>query len=138
MSDIDEFKVYTRRDSATAVLKKLGVAPRDYNMFIEKLPGDQHRLKLRAATEHVEGVVPATSPVAPATAAKAQKEKGEEAAAKSKSVSVSAFMQQLILEGLTNEEVWKRAKPLYKLNDNKKHYPAWYRSHLRRNGKLRK
>lgn len=48
--------------------------------------------------------------------------------------TVSAVARQLILDGKTNKEVWAIIQPQFKLDDSKKHYPAWYRAELRRNG----
>jgi hypothetical protein len=44
--------------------------------------------------------------------------------------------RDLILAGKTNEEVWVALKEQFKLSDDKRHYPTWYRCQLKRAGKL--
>jgi len=51
-------------------------------------------------------------------------------------LTVSSVARRLILEGLTNEQVWGQLKTGFKLDDSKKHYPSWYRAQLKRDGKL--
>ena len=51
--------------------------------------------------------------------------------------SVSAAMRRLVLEGKTNDEVWAVCKKLFKLDDSKKGYPAWYRNQLKKSGQLK-
>lgn len=55
--------------------------------------------------------------------------------AKSPRLTVSGVARELILQGLDNKAVWERLQEQFKLDDGKKHYPAWYRSELRRSGK---
>jgi hypothetical protein len=46
--------------------------------------------------------------------------------------------EELLLAGKTNAETWAALKERFKLGDDKKHYPSWYRSRLRRQGRLAK
>jgi hypothetical protein len=46
--------------------------------------------------------------------------------------TVSAVCRAMIVDGKTNAEIWAVIKEEFKLGDNKKHYPAWYRSEAKR------
>ena len=46
--------------------------------------------------------------------------------------SVSSTARELIIAGKTNEEVWKALQAEFKLGDDKKGYPAWYRADCKR------
>ncbi len=54
-----------------------------------------------------------------------------------KKVSVSQAMRDLIIAGKTNDEVWAKVKEQFNLDDSKKHYPAWYRSDLKKKGLIK-
>jgi hypothetical protein len=45
-------------------------------------------------------------------------------------VTVSSTIRKLILDGLSNDEIWKIVQPQFDLSDSKKSYPAWYRREL--------
>ncbi len=123
-------KVYAKRDSATTVLRKAGVPPRDYNLYLTKTDdGVALNLTLLATYKAVKDT-PADVPVKATKAAKA------EAAAKPVRSTVSSTTRSLILAGKTNEQVWAELQRQYQLDDSKKHYPGWYRAQLRRQGKL--
>lgn len=50
-------------------------------------------------------------------------------------VTVSSYMRELIRKGLANADVFEKAKEKFpELDDKKKGYPAWYRSHMRADG----
>lgn len=53
-------------------------------------------------------------------------------------VTVASFMRDLISKGKTNEEVFAAAKRRFGIGDEKKHYPGWYRSQLKRAKRSRK
>lgn len=48
-------RTFARRDSATAVLRKLGLRPRDYDLFIKSLDG-KFELSLEAAEAHARAL----------------------------------------------------------------------------------
>lgn len=183
-------KTYARRDSATTVLRKLGVNPRDYNIFITKLPGDNWQVDTAAATAHVTGVelqtagaensskpsaetagtqhFARTAPftedetkaadeamtakvaksklpralsadatkitAAPKKPAKAKKQPKKDPTKR----TVTEAIKSMLLEGLTNLSIWEVVKEEFNLDDSKRHYPAWYRSSMKRNGQLPK
>lgn len=127
-------KFYTRRDSATTALRKLGIQPRDYNLFIEKMTDGRFACQVAKAQMHLESLKNpspkmiragrrATDPVV--KSGKPTKTKG-----------VSAVARELILAGRTNQEVWAVIKEAFNLDDSKKHYPTWYRCELKRKGQL--
>lgn len=119
-------RTVSKRDSATAILRKLGVNPRDYDLFIERTD-DGLKVKIGLADDHVQSL----------KAAAANKPKPPKAA-KPPKVSVSTVCRELILAGRSNEETWAAVKEQFRLDDSKRHYPAWYRGELRRQGKLPK
>lgn len=62
-------KIVARRDSATTILRKLGVKPRDYDLFITVVPGhngtpNQFEVKVEAAKAHLAKL---QTPAAPAS-----------------------------------------------------------------------
>ena len=113
-------KIYTRRDSATAVLRKLGVPTTDYARFIKRV-GDEYHLDLKAAQDSRR------PPEAKATKAKAK-------ATKAESSSVAQRCRDLILEGLSNKDIFDRLQKEGALDEDKRHYPGWYRCQMRRQG----
>jgi hypothetical protein len=119
-------KLYKTRDSATSALRKLGLKPRDYDLFIDKLDG-MFRCRVEAAAAHLASLLQ------PAPAAKETRPAKAPAA---KRVGVSQTARDLILAGKTNAEVWAVLQAQFKLDDGKKHYPTWYRSELKRKGLL--
>ncbi len=50
-------------------------------------------------------------------------------------VTVASFMRDLISKGKTNEQVFAAAKKKFRIGDEKKHYPGWYRAQLKRTKK---
>ena len=162
-----ETKVYTRRDSATAALKKIGVQKEDYSKFITKHTdddGDLYEVDLVAAkasldiqeepalerravetpppverragmadlvaaqsatAEALKETAKTLASIKPAPARRPQRQAGR---------TVSSVARELIVSGKSNDEVWKALKNEFKLDDGKKHYPAWYRSEAKRKG----
>jgi len=75
------------------------------------------------------------------TAKKAEKASIRAASAEIKAAAprtetVSGVMRGMIIEGKSNSEIWESCKVRFGLGDEKKGYPGWYRSQLRRQGKL--
>ena len=146
------------RDSATSILRKLGINSRDYNLFIDKYEGGFH-VRISDAKKHVASgmltdliankdvvVKPAATPegeLAKELAGNKQlppvdKEKVAKLVSKVKRQTISSLTEELIIAGKQNHEVWSAIKERFKLGDDKKHYPSWFRSRLRRQGKLPK
>ena len=132
-------KFYARRDSATTVLRKAGVPARDYQLYIKK-SGDGVELDQALLQEHLSRQSQGTSnPKAtnafqgPKTTPKA---KVTEATQKQPKATVSGVARDLIKQGKTNEQVWAQLQAQFKLDDSKKHYPAWYRAQMKRDGLL--
>ena len=126
-------KFYTRRDSATTVLRKAGITPRDYDLYLTK-SGDGVDLNLDLLAIHK-----ATTDGKHDVPAKAKAPAPELVITPTKlpaKPTVSSVARVLLLAGATNDEVWKALKEQFKLSDGKKHYPSWYRAQLRRQGKL--
>ncbi len=135
---MQSLRQYTRRDSATAFLRKLGVSKSSYNDFITK---DDEGLFWVDVEEAEKSLNPAKSTVAkdqpkvePKAKSKPSEVKSEAAVEKETVTSVS---RQLIKDGKTNKEVWDVIKAKFSLDDSKKSYPAWYRSQMKRDGKLK-
>lgn len=121
-------RAVTRRDSATNILKKLGVDKANYNDFIVKTEkGFFVRVQDAAISvgKAEPRVTPFSAPVKPTKKlAKTAKPKKRE--------SVSGFMQQMIRDGSTDAEVWEASQKKFGLDDSKKHYPRWYRNYIKR------
>jgi hypothetical protein len=139
---MSQTKFYARRDSATTVLRKLGIHARDYEAFITKVDGGVE-LNLTAAEAHAAQLKQlAEVPTKPAptakSAAKAAKPAPAKLAAKPTRRTVTSAATELLLAGKTNAEVWAAIQAEFQLDDSKKHYPNWYRNQLRRKGLLAK
>lgn len=119
-------RIVKARDSATAILRKLGVKSRDYALFIEKLADGTLAVQVVKAQMHLHALA---NPVKdePDVKAKPKDRKAE-------GETVSDVARRLIREGKTNAEVWAIIQPQFSLNDKKRGYPAWYRCQLRRKG----
>ena len=114
-------KIYKRRDSATAALRKLGVKKQNYKDFIEPSDG---------------GFICHLQDAKASLAKPAVKQKPKKQPTKTPRITISSRARELVLEGLTNEEVWIKLQPEFNLSDSKKWYPAWYRCEQRRKGHL--
>jgi hypothetical protein len=51
-----------------------------------------------------------------------------------KKTTVSSRIKELVTQGLTNPQIWDIVKPEFGLTDKQRHYPAWYRSAMKREG----
>ncbi len=141
----NNLKAYAKRDSATSVLRKMGVEKEKYNDFIT-VDKNQVYLDLSAAEAYLAAKMlkeqeSAAKKSLVGDIQKASVVKGVDKEVK-KTIkvgkeSVSGVCQQLILAGKTNAEVWAVIKDQFKLGDDKKYYPSWNRSFLKRTGKLK-
>lgn len=136
---------FSRRDSATKLLKKLGIDKSRYNDFIVRHGSQDYRVDETAAIESLKPQTKAVKTVAkPAPAAKPAKAAKAAKALKPgkvtvvtaieapKKVSQAQQIRDLILKGKGNDEIVELLNlPLKKLT-----YPAWYRSQLKKQGRL--
>lgn len=130
----DAVKILARRDSATTILRKLGIQARDYDFFIEKMTDGRFACKVAMAELHLQSL---KQPAAkPAKQAVAKPVKAETKAAAPKREGISATARALILDGKTNQEVWDVIKEKFNLDNSKRHYPTWYRCEMKRTGLL--
>lgn len=154
---MSEVRTVARRDSATTILRKLGVNSRDYNLFI-RADKDGFVVDVDLAKQHVAKVAEQTAPRAqdntppwdpsdeskPTKAGKLPKaprpavKKAAKEAVRPRDQSLSTTIRGLILKGLDNAAIWAQVQPAFNLDDKKRHYPAWYRGQMRRAGVLPK
>jgi hypothetical protein len=158
----DAVKIFKSRDSATSLLRKLGIQARDYNFFIEKTSDGQFACQAARAQAHLESLKapkqpetqkpetqkpetqkpetqkPETKVVAARPYSGADKSGGNAkinitgVGQKPKRVSIADEFRELIKAGKTNAEVWAIMQPRHNLPDSKKGYPAWYRADMAR------
>lgn len=119
-------KIYSRRDSATTVLRKLGVDPSHYNKFI-KLEHGTFKCDITKAEAFLKK---ASKPVKSKPLKSNKKQ--------SPRVTMATTAYDLIRDGKTNAEVLAVLQSVFGLPENKNHYPAWYRAHMKRKGLLPK
>lgn len=50
-------KTVARRDSATAILRKIGIKPRDYNAFIKETADEKFAVDVTAAEKHLKNLL---------------------------------------------------------------------------------
>lgn len=121
-------KIFARRDSATTVLRKMGIHSRDYNAFIEVMSDGKFACHVARAEMHLESLKQVAAKPAKAKSAP----KSEKQPTTKRTVSTAA--RELIVAGKTNLEVWAIIQKEFDLDDSKKSYPAWYRSDCKRKG----
>lgn len=134
-------KTYSSRSSATQALKKIGVPTKNYNTFITKNIDGKYDVDLDAAKKSVGVAKKAATKKVTSKKKTTSKKKApakKKAASSDGRPSVSKRCQDLINAGKTNEQIWDLIQDEYGLDDAKKYYPAWNRSHMRRNGLLSK
>ena len=124
-------KHYKRRDSATSVLRNLGIKPRDYDLFINPVEnGVEFNDEL--AKQHAKQLKVQTGEIKPKKSKKSKKKSITEQPKQGQ--TQLAVARDLILEGKSNQEIWDVIQPMFNLDEKKRHYPSWYRCHLRRIG----
>lgn len=142
-------RIVKTRDTATAILRRLGLKPPAYTTFMKQLPDGQWEVDMKKIYDQGYGITPTKLVAAKTTAPKAVKTvKAKPVKATKKTsaakpvktdkaprISCSSVARELIKAGKTNEEVWKVIREQFKLSDDKRHYPTWYRSQLKREGK---
>ena len=141
-----QVRVVKTRDAATSILRKLGLKPPAYGVFVKQREDQTWEVDLPKVHEQGYAVTSATKALKPAKVKaakvlKAPKPKAPKAAKAPKvkterKASCSAVARELILAGKTNAEVWAVIQKQFELGDDKKHYPTWYRCQLKRQGKL--
>lgn len=123
------------RDGATAILRKLGVKPRDYSFFIEKLADGTLGVQVAKAQMHLEKLAGNAAEAGMVRPPKTEAEpKAAKRGGKNDPSTCSAVARTLIREGKTNEEVWAIISVQFELDAKKRGYPAWYRHQLRKAG----
>jgi hypothetical protein len=139
---MDDLRTLSRRDSCTSILRKMGINPRDYNLFITPTGDGKFQLNVGLAQSHLKG--PTAEPkkatkMKPVTTMKRAKDEPAAKKAKDlpwegapKGMTVSQLARKLIKDGLTNSEIWAKLKEQFNLADNKRYYPAWYRAESRK------
>lgn len=153
MNTSSAVRFYKTRDSATSMLRKMGIQARDYDFFIETLSNGTLACQIAKAEMYLASLKnpvmaevgnPAFEADQVPSAPKAKRAgrlktypaiQAEEP--KAKSGGVSTMARELILSGKTNQEVWAILKETFSLDDSKKHYPSWYRCEMRRKGLVR-
>lgn len=119
-------KTYLKRDGAAAACRKAGIPREDYDKHISKV-AQGFQVSLPDAPKVPTAAQPtkkAPTPAKKTIEPKAKKEKP----AKAPRVSIGSTVRSLIEAGKTNAEIWPIIKKQFNLDDNKKWYPAWYRS----------
>lgn len=152
-------KIYSRRDSATAVLRKAGIDKADYNKYIkvvdggftiedprfppvkEVQPAKVHPNAAKNAKQIVNAMEAAVKSGKKSSKKPPVKVVYEEVTQPAKAYrvdpnNITNTIKSLILGGKTNAEIWGIIQPAFNMADDKRHYPAWYRSQMKRKGQL--
>lgn len=146
MSLNSDVRFYKTRDSATSMLRKMGIKSRDYNSFIDISDDNTYicqvakaEMYLASSKNPIMAEVGNPAPeVGQATEAKRVVRRTVQAEEpKAKRGSVSTTIRELILAGKSNQEIWATLKETFDLDDSKKHYPSWYRCEMRRKGMVK-
>lgn len=129
-------KTVARRDSATTILRKIGINVRDYNAFI-KADGDKFIVNVGAAQKHVDDLLKPAKTTKPAKSPKSSKAAPSYVTtivAPAPGTTTSAYIQGLIRAGYTNSEIFEALKKFMNFDESKSYYPAWNRWKMRKNG----
>ena len=151
-------RIVKNRDSATTILRKIGLKQRDYNFFIKKLDDGSYECHAAAAKAHLDSLLnpktdePKTTKVVAAgtfddllaIAGQVKKKKSGGRNYDKPSVplvkvcaGIGEVCKGMILAGKSNKEIWDHIRERFQLQDNKKRgYPAWYRANMKRKGEL--
>jgi hypothetical protein len=148
---IEMSKIYTRRDSITTILRKAGIDKAHYNDYIIKLDDFSFKLspefyEKSSAKAEVKAEKKPTSKPAKEHKTKPSRKMPvkvvyEEVTAPAKAYrvdpnNITNTIKTLILDGKSNKEIWDIVQPQFDMDDTKRHYPAWYRSQMKRKGQL--
>lgn len=128
-------KTYTRRDSVTAILRKMGIDKADYNNHIIANADGTFSVKEQDSTPPWEENP--TVEAAPTVEPKSTKKMAAKAEPKEPRRTVSSAAREHILAGHDNKKVFELLQSEFKLDDDKKSYPGWYRSEMKRKGLLK-
>ena len=123
-------KTYTRRDSVTAILRKMGIDKADYNNHIITNADGTFSVKEQDSTHPWEEAP--TVETAQTAEPKSTKKMAAKAEPKEPRRTVSSAAREHILAGHDNKKVWELLKEEFNFDDSKKHYPSWYRSEMKR------
>ena len=149
-------KSFARRDSATALLRKMGIDKADYNKFITA-KGDSFVVDVAAAEKSaIKGAEQAAVSAGEAKskkattkpAKKAEPKATEKAPAKKAAKqfanpvdqaptpgqTTTNYVRTLISAGHTNAEIFDALKRFKDFDDSKSYYPAWNRWAMRKEG----
>lgn len=130
----DAVKTVARRDSATAILRKLGIKSSDYNMFIMQTADGRYAVAEDKAQEYLQAQLrKVANEEVPQKQLKGRTKK-EADSNQIKRPFVAGVIRKLILDGLDNKAIHEIMKRDFGHDEDKAHYPAWYRSQMRREG----
>jgi hypothetical protein len=142
-------KLYARRDTVVAILRKMGVNKADYNNFISTptsgtesgfyvdVVAAEASLKPVKKTQDKPKAKTQDKPKAKAKPVVSDEHEEPAETRSTSGKSISKIIQGMILSGMSNQQIWDVMKQQYGLDDSKKYYPAWNRSEMRRSGKLK-
>lgn len=129
-------KVVSKRDSATAALRKLGIDKADYDLFIVKNDSgfvvdteaaELHASKLKTVNKEPKEPKERTKksnqkPVQEINEPPKEKE------------STSAYIRRLILAGYSDAEIFGALQKFKNFDKSKSYYPGWNRWNMRKKG----
>ena len=132
----EAIKVFNKRDAATAFLRKAGVPSASYASLIEIK--DVKGIKTFSVdptfvTEFLTELNAPPPPIKDLTEAGKGNGKGL-GLPRATRRTVSSAAREWILAGMKNDEVYSKLVDEFQLSADKKYYPSWYRSELRRKG----
>lgn len=121
-------RTYKKRDCATEFLRKCGIEPKYYDIFIRKVDNyfqvddellnkyqTNSKLRRELRRKHRQYLLKIVTPTGG---------------------PVFRKICELIRQGKTNKEIWGIIQPMFNLSDKKRNYPGWYRCYLRRRGMI--
>lgn len=159
---MNQVKTLKTRDSAVAVLRKMGIEKANYSKFIAETDDGQFAVKITEAEKSLgkksdQPMTPSVEDVK--RAEKARKIFVEAVEEKKKKINKppvkntrrqprrdvpqgkaapeenqSQYIRRLIREGYTNQEVWVAFSREFDAPATSKYFPAWYRWKLRKAG----
>ena len=146
-------KMYSSRNAVTSVMRRMGIKREDYGRFIKKMGSKQFVFYCLDAKESLEKVeeeikitpAPRFAPVFGKSCIVAPKKTHPRrrrpkalvvSDKKTPRKSITQTCKTLILEGWSDEEIFKVLQRDFGTKDHQKWYPSWNRCAMRRNREL--
>jgi hypothetical protein len=134
----DAVTTYSSRTNATAPLRKMGIKTSDYDMFVMPTTNGRFAVNLEKAREFLQARLRKVATKEVPQAKNLGRTAKEAASNQVARPTVAGTIRALILKGMDNKAIHEVMKRDFGHDEDKAHYPGWYRSQMRREGLVAK